>query len=337
MYEVTPTDSLPPNAEGAAALSLRPLPLGELLDRAFTLYFRNIIPFSALLAVVLVPSIIVSYLQTRDILSFYITTVQHAISSPGSTPDLSALSSLGTSPALTGIQFLLGLVVIPMSYGAVVVGVSRAYLGLPVTFADSYRPAMRRWLAMLILIVLWIVLAFVAIVAITIVILGIGLAAGALASVLGSSILGALGALFILVLSLAFFGLTIMLYLTSAISFISVVLEQIDPFRALTEAFARVFGGAAFWRGFALAVALAGIYMGAFLVLAGGGALIAYITKTPAIYIIFVGLMQLFFVPFAVVTAAVYYYDLRIRREGFDLQMLIERVTNLPPSSTPIA
>jgi hypothetical protein len=331
---VTPNGSLPPNVQDAAALNLRPLPLGELLDRAFTLYFRNIVPFSALLAVVLVPSILVSYLQTRDILGFYISTMQKAISSPNTPPDLSALSSLAPNDALTVVQLLLAFVVIPISYGAVVVGVSRAYVGLPVTFADCYRPAMRRWLAMVILIFLWFLFAIVAIIGIAIVGGILGAAFAGLTALLGSRLLGALGALTILALFIGFFGLTVMLYLTSAISFISVVLEELDPPRALSEAFSRVFGGGRFWKGFGLAIALAGIYLAALAVLGGGGALLAFVLKAPAIYIIFVGLMQLFFVPFAVVTAAVYYYDLRIRREGFDLQMLIQRVTN---PSAPLA
>jgi hypothetical protein len=316
------------DAQDAAALSLRPLPLGELLDRAFTLYFRNIVQFSALLAIVLVPSIIISYVQTRDIFATYISIMQKVISSPNSPPDLSSLSSIAPNDALTMIQLLLAFVVIPISYGAVVVGVSRAYVGLPVTFVDCYRPAMRRWLAVIMLIILWVIVAIVLVIGFAIVGGILGAAAAGVGALLGSRLLGALGALVILGLVIVLFGFSVMLYLTSAISFISVVLEAIDPPRALSESFVRVFGGGRFWKGFGLALALAGIYFAALAVLGGGGALLAYILKAPAVYIIMVGLMQLFFVPFAVITAAVYYYDLRIRREGFDLQMLIERVTN---------
>ncbi|HXW51270.1 MAG TPA: hypothetical protein VEJ41_04710 [Candidatus Acidoferrales bacterium] len=320
-----------------AALSLRPLPLGELLDRAFTLYFRHIIAFSALLGVVLLPSLLVSYLQTRNILDFYISTMQKVITSPNSPPDLSGLSSLAPSDLLTVLNLLLGVVVVPLSYGAVVIGVSRAYVGLPVTFADCYRPALRRWFAVVMLVLLWAVFVFFAVIGIVIVAAIIGASIGALGAALGSSVIGVVLAILFLVVFAAAFGFTIMLYLTSAVSFISVVLENLDPPRAVGEAFSRVFGGKRFWRSFLLAVAIAGIYFGAFLVIAGGGALLAYLLKSPAIYVIFLGLMQLFFVPFAVVTAAVYYYDIRIRRDGLDLQMLIERVTNPTQPSAPSA
>ena len=324
---MTPNGSLlSPSAQAQeAALNLRPLPLGELLDRAFTLYFRNIVAFSALLAVVLIPSVIVSYLQTRDILGFYITMVQHQIQAPNSTPDLTALSSLAPSDAWTGIQLVLAFVVIPISYGSVVVGVSRAYVGLPVTFADCYRQALSRWLPIIILIFVWIVLAFVGVLAVAITAGVLGALAALVGGLLGKAFLGFFFAIIVLAAMLAGMCVIIMLYLTSAISFIAVVLEKVDPIRALGEAFARVFGGHQFWRGFVLAIALTGIYFGGTLVIGGGGALLAFLLKAPAIYVVFVGLMQLFFVPFAVVTAAVYYYDIRIRREGYDLQMLIDR------------
>jgi len=331
---LTPNGSLPPPEpqRNAAALNLRPLPLGELLDRAFSIYFRNIVTFSALLAIVLIPSLLVTYFQTRGIFGWYISTIQHQISNPHSTPDLSALNSFAPSDFWTGIQLLIGFFLIPMSYGAVVVGVSRAYVGLPVTFVDCYRQALRRWLPVMILMLLWIVLAVVLIVAFAIVGGIFGAVGAMITGVLGSPVLGFFFAVVVIALMLALIGVIIMIYLTSAISFISVVLEKIDPIRALGEAFARVFGGGQFWRGFVLAIALTGIYLGGSLVIGGGGAVLAFLLKAPAMYIIFAGMMQMFFVPFAVVTAAVYYYDIRIRREGYDLQMLIDKFAS-PASS----
>jgi hypothetical protein len=338
VLKVTPNGSLPADAQASAALNLRPLPLGELLDRAFTLYFKNIVPFSALLGVVLIPSIVVSYLQTRDFLGFYIYLIQHQLSSPNSTPDLTKLSSLAPSDALTGLQFALALIVVPLSYAAVVVGVSRAYVGLPVTFADCYRQALHRWLPIFMLIIVWTVLVvgsvliiFIA-TAIAAAIFGVTLAA--IGGTANSPAFAVFFAILIIAAMLAAISITIMLYLTWAISFVGVVLEKTDPFRAIGAAFSRVFGGRQFWRGFVLALALTGIYFGATIVIGGGGALLAYLLKAPALYVIFLGFMQLFFVPFAVVTAAVYYYDIRIRREGYDLQMLADQLAVTKPSST---
>ncbi|MBV8165079.1 MAG: hypothetical protein JOZ91_12520, partial [Candidatus Eremiobacteraeota bacterium] len=43
---------------------------------------------------------------------------------------------------------------------------------------------------------------------------------------------------------------------------------------------------------------------------------------------------SLFFTPFALVTAAVFYYDIRIRHEGYDLQMMADRFA-APAATTP--
>jgi hypothetical protein len=334
VLKVTPNGSLPADAQANAALSLRPLPLGELLDRAFTLYFRNIVAFSALLGIVLIPSIIVSYLQTRGLVGFYIYLIQHQISSPNSTPDLTKLTSLAPSGWLTALQLALAVIAVPISYAAVVVGVSRAYVGLPVTFADCYRQALHRWLAIFMLIIAWIVLVFVGAFAVVFGAAIIIAAFAAVGSTVNSPVFAAFFAVLIIAAMLVAISITIMLYLTWAISFVGVVLEKVDPFRAMGAAFSRVFGGGQFWRGFVLGLALTGIYFGASLVLGGGGALLAYLLRAPAVYVIFLGLMQLFFVPFAVVTAAVYYYDIRIRREGYDLQMLVDQLAAPQPSST---
>jgi hypothetical protein len=334
VLKVAPNGSLPEDAQTNAALNLRPLPLGELLDRAFTLYFRNIVAFSALLGVVLVPSIIVSYLQTRGFLGFYIYLIQHLISSPNSTPDLTKLTSLEPSGWLTGLQLALAVIAVPISYAAVVVGVSRAYVGLPVTFADCYRQALHRWLAILILIIAWVVVVFFGVFTVAFAVAILVAALAAIGSTINSPVFAAFFAVLIIVAMLVAISITIMLYLTWAISFVGVVLEKIDPFRAMGAAFSRVFGGGLFWRGFVLGLALTGIYFGASLVIGGGGALLAYLLKAPAVYIIAVGMMQLFFVPFAVVTAAVYYYDIRIRREGYDLQMLVDQLVAPEQPST---
>ena len=323
---MTPNETLPADAAAAAALNLRPLPLGELLDRAFSLYFRNFVGFSALLAVVLIPGVLTSYFQTRGLLSFYFSLL-HQIGTTRSQPDLSALNAITSYNPLTAVQLAIGVIIVPLSYAAVVVGVSRAYVGLPVTFADCYRHAVGRWLSILLLIVVWAVLIGVSF---FVLVIGGAVIFGAFAFVGGliaRPFVGVVLALIFLITLIAGLIIGIMLYLTSAISLVSVVLERADPFRALSYGFARVFGGGMFWRSFVLSLALTGIYFGSFAVLGGAGSLLAYVFKLPALYFIAIGLMQLFFIPFAVVAAAVYYYDIRIRREGYDLQMLADQLS----------
>ncbi len=336
---MTPYDSLssPPQGTGAqAALNLRPLSLGELLDRAFSLYFKNIAAFTALVAIVIVPSTLISYFQSRDMLGFYIDMVQRAIQSPNTPPDLSKLNSLMPSDTWLVIQYALLFFGFPFAYGAVVAGVSRAYLGLPVLFADSYRFALRRWLAILILLVVWLFAAFLMVFAAALLIIFAAAILALLGRAVGQNpIFGISMAVVFIGLMIAMVGLAVMMYLTSAMSFIAVVIENVDPVKAFAGAFARMFSAQQFWRGFLLSLALTAINFGVSLVSAGGGAILAFILKAPAIYLISVGLTSLFFAPFAVVTAAVFYYDVRIRREGYDLQMLADRFASSPPPAAP--
>jgi hypothetical protein len=333
---VTPYDSLPstppPDAGAQAALNLRPLSLGELLDRAFNLYFKNIAAFTALVAVVIVPSTLISYFQSRDMLGFYIDMIQHAMQSPNSPPDLSKINSLMPSDTWLFVQYALLFLGFPFAYGAVVAGVSRAYLGLPVLFADSYRFALRRWFAILILLIVWVIVGFVLAIAVALLVIFAAAILAVVGRTLGANSFFNVSLIVVVIGSMiAGVGLAVMLYLTSAMSFIAVVIEGVDPVIAFGGAFARMFSAQQFWRGFLLALALTAINLGFSLVTAGAGAVLAYLLKTPAIYLIAVGLTSLFFAPFAVVTAAVFYYDVRIRREGYDLQMLANRFTSPPP------
>ncbi len=337
---VTPYDSLPstppPDADALGALNLRPLSLGELLDRAFNLYFKHVAAFTALVAVVIVPSSIISYFQTRGLLDFYVDTIQHAITSPNSTPDLSKINSLMPNDAWQGVQFALVFLGAPFAYGAVVAGVSRAYLGLPVLFADCYRFALRRWLAILILVFGWFIAGLMLIIAFAIVAAIAGGVVALLGAGLGRNAFFGISLVILMIgLLIAGLGMAVMMYLTSAMSFIAVVIEGVDPFKAFFGAFARMFSANQFWRGFLLALALTGIYLGASLVASLGGGLLAFYLKSPALYLISVGLISLFFGPFAVITAAVFYYDVRIRREGYDLQMLADRFASPPPPAAP--
>jgi hypothetical protein len=328
VYQVAPDGSLPPSLDAQAssqvALNLRPLSIGELLDRAFNLYFKNIVTLTALVAIILVPSLIVSYFQTRGILDVYFSIFQH----PQQPPDLGKLQSLTSSDPYIGLQMLILFIGLPLTYGAVVTAVSRAYLGLPLHFAESYRYALRRWLSILLLWLLWAIVA-VCFVVVAVVFLVVGAAiAGVLAKMAG--FLGVFFAMLIVIAMLAALALIIVFYLTSAMSFIAVVIEKTGPVDAFGRAFTRMFGAGQVWRGVVVALALGGIYYGATLVGAGGGMVLAFIFKIPALYIIAAGLTSLFFTPFALVLAAVFYYDIRIRREGYDLEMLASQFT--PPA-----
>ncbi len=113
---------------------LRPLSLGELLDRCFTLYRRHFLLF---LGISGVPYIAVLVLNLARI--FFLPGMSvprmpgHAASAPPSLTDISIYSSLSLLILVTTW------VVAVISQGATVVAVSELYLGRTITIADSFR------------------------------------------------------------------------------------------------------------------------------------------------------------------------------------------------------
>lgn len=309
----------------SGAAGLRPLSIGELFDRAFSIYIRNVLTFAALLFVVVAPIAVVQYFMTRDILDIYLGIIDAAVKHSSTPPDLSKFDSAAAAMTpWTGLYYLLLFLALPLANAAVVSGVSRAYLGMPVRFRQCYADAFRRWGYVLILTLLW-----------AVVVVGISIAAFfailLLAVIIGLlSVLKTFGIIVASVIGLTFFiafvAFLIVGYMVFAASFIACVLEKADPVRAFSLGFTRICGGGLLWRsvGVAFSILLIGVAFAAIINVLGG--LAFWYTKAPFAYIAVAQLSNVFFIAFAFVLVALYYYDIRIRREGFDLQLLAEQL-----------
>jgi hypothetical protein len=113
---------------------LRPLSIGELLDRSFTLYRRHFILFVGIMAV---PSLAMLGMMLP------MSGFQSVMESPaGVEPDPTAM--LLTMSALVGIVIIFGLVywgAYTLAMGATTKGVSELYLGRTPTMVSCYRSA----------------------------------------------------------------------------------------------------------------------------------------------------------------------------------------------------
>ena len=324
-----------------AALKLRPLGIGELLDRAFNVFFKNAIPLISLLAVVIVPMAIVEYFMTRDILGAEFGIFQQAINHPTAAPDTRIVDQMNNAlmgsvlGPWVGLYYLMLFIALPLANAAVVVGVSRAYLGGEVRFKDCYSVALRRWLPILLLVVMWFIALFAAMFTLVFAFIVVGVAIGALVGLL-KGVGAVIGAIIGIAFALALVGFAIMAYMSFASSFIALVLENVDPIRAFGLGFSRIFGGGLFWRSVLMALAMLAIFIGFGLVAAAVAFLLFWFLKSPFIYVAVTQLVNLFFIAFAFVAVALYYYDVRIRREGFDLQVLADQIGGgrPAPSST---
>ncbi len=332
----SPPPGAPTLEASEAAARLRPLSIGEIFDRAFTIYFRHVLTFASLLLVVIVPLSFVYYFMAHGLLQAYVDLVSDAFKHPSTPPDPSIIQNAITPSyfAWAGLYYAIAFFGIPLANAAVVSGVSRAYLGLPVRFSECYADARKRWGYVLILSILW----FIAVVAVAfaagfliVVVVAVSVGIGAVLKVLGI----VLGAIFGIAFSIAFTGLIIMSYMAFASSFIACVLEQADPVKSFGLGITRVFGGGQFWRSLLLAFAIGALGIGFVLVAYLIGGLAFWLTKSIFLFLAVFQLTNVFFIGFAFVTVALYYYDVRIRREGFDLQLLAAQLAATSPASPP--
>ncbi|MBV8282196.1 MAG: hypothetical protein JO347_09055, partial [Candidatus Eremiobacteraeota bacterium] len=243
----------------AAPPPLRPLSIGELFDRAFSLYFRHILVFAAVLFVVAIPYAAIALLQLylqHGILDAYAAIIDSAIKHPSTPPDLSGVLSaaqnenMGTmlaAYAVSALGYVLILFALPLANAAVVSGVSRAYLGLPVRFRYCYQDAFRRYGYVLLLTFLWLLVLGVILTAafFVLIVLMVGLTAIAMGlHVVGAIIAGIVG----VALSIAAVLFIVLAYMAFASSFVACVLEKADPIRSFVLGVTRIFGGGLFVR-----------------------------------------------------------------------------------------
>ncbi len=331
------------------AVNLRPMTVGEMLDRAFTVYFKNALVLTAALVVVLLPMLVLSYLGQRDLLGMDMSTFEATMKNPAAAPpppDITKLmEAYMTGLPYLGLTMLLATFALPFANSAIIAGISRSYLGQPVRLIDCYRDAFARWPHILLLAILWvgalIIGTIIAYIALLIVVL-IGALGGAVLASSAPAVFAVILALIAIPAVLWIFMSVMQVYLAWALSFAAITIERVDPIIAFGSGFSRVFRGGAYWRSAGVAAAIVGIIIG-FESIAGVAvfALLSWmkmsIDSAPLALSIFSGVVSAVITPVSFAVVAMYYYDIRIRREGFDLEHLTQLLSRGEPApQTPI-
>jgi hypothetical protein len=271
-----------------AALDLRPLSLGEILDRTFSIYRQNFLLFIGITAL---PQLLVLALQVSQILL-----------TRGAATRSAGLGALGIGGVLIG--FLIGVIVYLVAYlyahGGTVFAVSDIYLGRPTTIGESLRK-MR----------------------------------GHAANLFGVLMLQGLAMLAGFIL-LVIPGVYVACRLSTGVP--AALLEDLGPSESLNRSWALTEDNAG--RAFAIFCLYTAILYGLILLLTGPFLfLIAFATsqKDPAMVVVWTVCMQIgsfiataLVTPIITISTTVFYYDLRVRKEAFDLQMMINTVESIP-------
>lgn len=300
-------------------LDLRPLTVGEIFDRAFTLYRRNLwlfVGITALPAVLALAMTIVMQIMQRMAIT----------SLPLAADDSSAAESMGM--AILGMAA--GIVLIAIIYwvvymialGAATYAVSELYVGRSATVRQSYSGMRGRIGALIVLMLL---------VGIRVVVLWI---AGAMTLVLASVI----SALIHPVLSgvVMVFGMIALILgggfmmLRYGMSVPSLVVEGLSPGQSIRRSIELTKGRLG--RVFLLVLCALMVTYAAMLIFQGPftvGAIVAGPESALGFWLNIAGAVTgtvgtTFTAPFLVIGLALLYYDARIREEGFDLELTLE-------------
>jgi len=292
--------------------------VGELLDAAFSLYRRNFLLIAAISALVQVPYAAIQLLVYQ--ISGY-ADAQQAINNlsnngqPITLDQLRALEGQFARIFIAGsILALLAIFVVqPLAVAATTRAVSDRYLDRESSVGSSYKAAFRRLASLVVqsLILLGGFMLFLAVA--TALILLLGFVAGGAGVVLGG------------IVDVGLFVYAIMVYVRTSLAAPAIVLEGLSGWKGLVRSWSLVRGLS--WRifGIRLLVGLiTGIISGiltALLGIAGSG---LDVNGRSLVLQVIGAFVAVFINPITYITVTLLYYDTRIRKEGFDIEMLAQ-------------
>jgi hypothetical protein len=309
------------NASPGVPTAMRPLGIGELLDRAVTLWVRNFWTMSALyvgFAVLLEALTVLSGNQTARALAAMTDTLRHQGDPNASAAAIKALTqSSGATGPVIALSALI-VFILPLPLGALAAAASAICKGGTLTFAQAYRVGLSAWPRVLAAGLLFIVGALLAYVALIFVVV-VAFAALAVLGAKGAAV--AIGVLFGLVALVLLLVVAIFAGLAYQLALFACVVEGAGPVTALGSAFRRVFARGQRGRSFVAGIAYWAISFGVAIVSLTGSAVVLALTKTDVAGALFNVIVSVSAMSFQVLFLMLFYYDLRVREEGLDLQI----------------
>jgi len=325
-----------------------PMGLGELLDRAFRLYRAHFGRLVLTTAIFFVPLGVLSAVLMGVAMNSYFGLLFNAIDQPTALNEAELLQTGGATIFAALFVAGAGMILGALAFLALLAQADANVSGRTLSIGDSVRAGMSRFWPFVGMSLLVVVIAFgvliaiyIALIIVTLVLAGLF---AALMAVTDNSGIAAVGAT-ILLISLIF-GLTFVLmfpfvFLSTRWMMAPIVIltERLGPTGALGRSWRLTAGS--FWRLFGLLVLLAilnGVVLGLPLTLLQ---FLAVVMMTPQLIGLFNGvltgfsyLISVLWYPFLALTLLLVYYDLRVRKESYDLLLRIEVLENTVRSST---
>ncbi|MGC1687438.1 MAG: glycerophosphoryl diester phosphodiesterase membrane domain-containing protein [Candidatus Acidiferrales bacterium] len=269
-------------------LDLRPLSVGEILDRTFTLYRNYFVLFIGISAI---PQLLVLVLSLAQVA----VLMPAGLPTPGTrgvpTPPLSSVGAIASYGLLAVLAMIVTLIALILSQGATVIAVSEIYLGRPITIGESFRRVR-----------------------------------GELGTIFGVMMLNGLATL-VGLLMFVIPGIYFMCRLIVGIP--AALLENLGSRAALERSWQLTKDSAA--RAFLVFLLYFALSMAASMLFAAPFQMAIILVKgNPSLILVFMGLAQVgafvanvLVVPVLTIASSILYYDLRVRKEAFDLQVMM--------------
>jgi Membrane domain of glycerophosphoryl diester phosphodiesterase len=301
------------------AAELKPMSLSELLDRTFTLY-RN--RFWLFCGIMVIPEIAIMICSLIVVVGFPI----HVLPIAQSSQDPFAIFRTMQSRIVPSFLLIIAqLFFQALALGAVTVAVSELYLGRAVTIRGAYRMIRGKIFGLIGLIILLFLIAFVFLVGIFV---AVGLVGG-LASVALTAISPILSVIVILLMAAGGFVLAAWLLMRFAVSIPVFLLEQQGAVESMARSGVLTRGNRGRILGAVLVMYIVSFVVQSLFVMpfailaflyAAKGLLPTWIQAGQSVTAAIAGTVA---GPLFMITIALIYYDVRIRKEAFDLESMM--------------
>jgi hypothetical protein len=306
-----------PGPIGDMRARLRPMGIGDILDETFRLYRANFTLFVATCAVLEVPVQIVNFLIRQTTPVAPTLPPGAGITNAQMQAFLSRMAASGGAGGVVGLLVALASVFIT---AALAVVISNRYLSRTVTVGEAYRATLTR-IGSLLLAIIWIAVRLIA------VIVAIGIIAGVLIAI-------HLGPLAVVV-GLAGFALLIYFLVSWALISQVIMLENVSGGSASRRSRELIRGH--WWKTLGVLIlvwllvtiltSIPTVVIGA-IVRSGVGTLAARLLITGIVGLIVGVLVQ----PITIAATTLLFYDLKIRKEAFDLEAMVQQAGAPPPT-----
>jgi hypothetical protein len=324
---------------------LRPRTVGEVLDQAFRLYRRHFLTFIGIIAVVVVPL----QLAQQTIVVFLIGGLANYETDPftggfstgSSTNYNEVFSYIGILGALSVLIGLIAALLQSLAQGALTGEVANSHLDKPVSFSDAYRQMFARLGPLLGVIFLQIgivLLILLPIILLTTITFSVGIGSALNGSNDNSGFLGLFCFSCLLIIPAGV--LLAYVFIRLLVVTPAVMVEHLGPVQAIRRSWGLVKDY--WWRTFALSLVLAIL---AYVVQAGPAFIVQSIVAlfTPRNLVlqqVVSGVVTVFttlvFIPIQLIAITLYYFDLRVRKEGYDIETaMAQRYSMTPPPPPP--